>query len=64
MSDMSRSLRRHNKRLLGEEVKSKEHWSLNILLSTELLGRLERRSTSDIDVRGAELAEETYCDEI
>ena len=35
-----------------------------ILLSTELLGRLERRSMSDVDVRGAELAEETYCDEI
>ena len=50
--------------LLGEEVKSKERWSLNILLNTELLGRSERRSTLDVDVRGAELAEETYCNEI
>ena len=37
-------------------MKSKEHWSLNILLSTELLGRLEHWSTSDIDVGGAEFS--------
>ena len=61
---MSRSLQRHSRRLLGEEVKSKERWSLNILLNTELLGRSERRSTSDVDVGGAELAEVTYCNEI
>ena len=30
------------------------------MLNTELLGRSERRSTSDVDVGGAELAEETY----
>ena len=42
--------------LLGEEVKSKEHWSLNILLNTELLGRLERQSMLDVDVRGAEFS--------
>ena len=42
--------------LLGEEVKSKEHWSLNILLNTDLLGRLEHQSMSDIDVRGAEFS--------
>ena len=42
--------------LLGEEVKSKEHWSLNILLNTELLGRSERQSTSDIDVGEAEFS--------
>ena len=42
--------------LLGEEVKSKERWSLNILLNTELLGRLERQSTSDIDVGGGEFS--------
>ena len=41
--------------LLGE-VKSKEHWSLNILLNTELLGRSERQSTSDVDVAGAEFS--------
>ena len=29
---------------------------MNILLSTELLGRLERQSTSDIDVGGAEFS--------
>ena len=42
--------------LLGEEVKSKEHWSLNILLNTELLERSERRSMSDVDVGGAEFS--------
>ena len=42
--------------LLGEEVKSKECWSLNILLSTELLGRLEGQSMSDVDVGGAEFS--------
>ena len=41
---------------LGEEVKSKEHWSLNILLNTELLERSEHRSTLDIDVGGAEFS--------
>ena len=40
--------------LLEEEMKSKEHWSLNILLNTELLGRSEHQSTLDIDVRGVE----------
>ena len=35
-------------------MKSKERWSLNILLNTELLGRSERRSMSDVDVGGAE----------
>ena len=35
-----------------------------VLLSTELLGRSERRSTLDVDVGGAELVEETYCDKI
>ena len=53
---MSRSLQSHNKRLLGEEVKSKERWSLNILLNTELLERSERWSTSDVDVGGAEFS--------
>ena len=42
--------------LLGEEVESKERWSFNILLNTELLGRSERQSTSNIDVRGAEFS--------
>ena len=42
--------------MLGEEVKSKERWSLNILLNTELLGRLKHRSMSDVDVRGAEFS--------
>ena len=42
--------------LLGEEVKSKECWSLNILLNTELLERSECQSTSDIDVGGAEFS--------
>ena len=42
--------------LLGEEVESKEHCSLNILLNTELLGRSECQSTSDIDVRGVEFS--------
>ena len=42
--------------LLGEEVESKECWGLNILLNTELLERSERRSTSDVDVRGAEFS--------
>ena len=63
MSSCHRSLRRHNRRLLGEEVKSKECWSLNILLCTELLKMLECQSMSDIDVGGAELsgnAEELY----
>ena len=64
MSSCRRSFWRHNRRLLGEEVESKEHWSLNILLCTELLGRSERRSMSDVDVGGAELVEKTYCDEI
>ena len=43
--------------LLGEEVKSKECWSLNILLNTELLRKSEHRSTSDVDVGGAEFSE-------
>ena len=34
------------------------------VLNTELLGRSERRSMLDVDLGGAELAEETYCDEI
>ena len=42
--------------LLGEEMKSKEHCSLNILLNTELLGRSECRSTLDVDVREAEFS--------
>ena len=42
--------------MLGEEVKSKEHWSLNILLNTELLKRSECQSMSDIDVGGAEFS--------
>ena len=42
--------------LLGEEVKSKEHWSLNILLNTELLKRSERQSMSDVDVGGVEFS--------
>ena len=37
-------------------MKSKERWSLNILLSTELLRRSERRSTLDVDVGGAEFS--------
>ena len=47
---------RHNRRLLGEEVESKERWSLNILLCTELLKTSECRSTLDIDVGGAEFS--------
>ena len=31
-------------------------FSLNILLSTELLGRSEHRSMSDVDVGGAEFS--------
>ena len=56
----SRSLltRAHTDRWRLQENKTK------LLLNTELLGRSERRSTSDVDVGGAELAEETYCDEI
>ena len=42
--------------LLGEEVESKEHWSLNILLNTELLRRSECRSMLDVDVRGVEFS--------
>ena len=42
--------------LLEEEVKSKEHCSLNILLNTELLRRSERWSTSDVDVREVEFS--------
>ena len=42
--------------LLGEEVESKERWSLNILLNTELLERSERQSTLDVDVGGAEFS--------
>ena len=42
--------------LLGEEVKSKEHWSLNILLNTELLKRSECWSMLDVDVGGAEFS--------
>ena len=37
-------------------MESKERWSLNILLNTELLGRSECQSMSDVDVRGAEFS--------
>ena len=56
MCDMSRSLQRHNRRLLGEEVECKECWSLNILLNTELLKRSECWSMLDVDVGGAEFS--------
>ena len=42
--------------MLGKEVESKEHWSLNILLSTELLKTLEHQSMLDVDVGGAEFS--------
>ena len=42
--------------LLGEEVESKEHRSLNILLSTELLETSECQSMSDVDVGGVEFS--------
>ena len=50
--------------VVAPEKKVSQYKDRSIMLSTELLGRSERRSTSDVDVGGAELAEVTYCDEI
>ena len=51
--------------LLGEEVKSKECWSLNILLSAELLGRSEGRSTSEMSGGSGGWGRTwAYCNEI